>query len=38
MPSGKFALGLKTGDPMVDAPEQGPLKGAATRAILGTQV
>ena len=38
MPSGKFALGLKTGDPMVDAPDQGPLTGAATRAILGTQV
>jgi len=38
MPSGKFALGLKTGDPLVDAPEQGPATGAATRAILGTQV
>ncbi|MBM3512903.1 MAG: hypothetical protein FJX59_04220 [Alphaproteobacteria bacterium] len=38
MPSGKFALGLKTGDPMVDAPAQSPLMGAATRAILGTQV
>lgn len=38
MPSGKHALGLKTGDPMVDSPAEGPLKGAATRAILGTQV
>jgi 3-hydroxy-9,10-secoandrosta-1,3,5(10)-triene-9,17-dione monooxygenase len=38
MPSGKFALGLPTGDPLVDSPAQGPLKGAATRAILGTQV
>ncbi len=37
-PSGKYLLGLKTGDPMVDAPSEGPLKGAATRAILGTQV
>ncbi|MSO98005.1 MAG: hypothetical protein EXR11_07290 [Rhodospirillaceae bacterium] len=37
-PTGKYLLGLKTGDPMVDAPAEGPLKGAATRAILGTQV
>ncbi|MBL8643659.1 MAG: acyl-CoA dehydrogenase family protein [Rhodospirillaceae bacterium] len=37
-PSGKYLLGLKTGDPMVDAPADGPLKGAASRAILGTQV
>ena len=37
-PSGKYLLGLKTGDPMVDAPADGPLKGAATRAILGTQI
>jgi 3-hydroxy-9,10-secoandrosta-1,3,5(10)-triene-9,17-dione monooxygenase len=37
-PSGKYLLGLKTGDPMVDAPSEGPLKGAATQAILGTQV
>ncbi|MDX2145479.1 MAG: acyl-CoA dehydrogenase family protein [Rhodospirillaceae bacterium] len=37
-PTGKYLLGLKTGDPMVDAPADGPLKGAATRAILGTQV
>ena len=37
-PSGKYLLGLKTGDPMVDAPAEGPLRGAATRAILGTQV
>ncbi len=37
-PSGKYLLGLKTGDPMVDAPSEGPLKGAATKAILGTQV
>jgi len=37
-PSGKYLLGLKTGDPMVDSPAEGPLKGAATRAILGTQV
>jgi 3-hydroxy-9,10-secoandrosta-1,3,5(10)-triene-9,17-dione monooxygenase len=41
-PTGKYLLGLKTGDPMVDAPAPGserrPLTGAATRAILGTQV
>jgi 3-hydroxy-9,10-secoandrosta-1,3,5(10)-triene-9,17-dione monooxygenase len=37
-PTGKYLLGLKTGDPMVDAPAEGPLMGAATRAILGTQV
>ncbi len=35
-PSGKFALGLKTGDPMIDGG--APTTGAATRAMLGTQV
>jgi 3-hydroxy-9,10-secoandrosta-1,3,5(10)-triene-9,17-dione monooxygenase len=41
-PSGKRLLGLTTGDPLVDEPPPGAtrdaLKGAASRAILGTQV
>lgn len=37
-PTGKYLLGLKTGDPLVDAPAQPPPAGPATRALLGTQI
>jgi 3-hydroxy-9,10-secoandrosta-1,3,5(10)-triene-9,17-dione monooxygenase len=37
-PSGKYLLGLQTGDPAVDAQHDTSHKTGATRAMLGTQV